>query len=388
MVAPSVLCFLPLVLLLGMGVFTGPVIGPMPLQAPRTPITTANASQVVDWGAVITSGVPVRSAGWLPGDALVVLGGDEAGQIGGMTPGPLAESFAVTVRADHGLAVSPGGESVALAAPDPYEDDLFELLVYSAGGEWVPQNATIRLSFKGAPGPLAYRPDGAQMVVVAHVDAASVIFRLDAKTGELLGRDEIPARVEAAAFALEGGHLVVGGEDGVRVLAIDIVQLREMWATGGPAISALVVTGEAVIAGQGDGSLTAWSLADGAVRWQSEGEGAITALATSPGGEVLAVGDASGAIALCDAATGARLALLRGEAPLRGLAFNLDGSLIAAAAGESLHVYGLPLTGGPGAGGQGTGPGGGPGTLSGPPPEPGGPPSDGTYPLDPPGDTE
>jgi len=236
---------------------------------------------------------------------------------------------------------------------------------------------------------------------VAYVEDMSIIFRLDAQTGELLGRDEVPGKLHGLSYTADGAQMAVAYGSVLALLAIDVVQMIPVWERPQAFILGVKVVGDQVITTRGDGTVSAWALAGGEPLWKTAEGVLVTGWDVSPAGDVLAIGRSGGAMEFYDPVDGTLLAALPGSGDMvNSLAFHADGSLLAVATkhvpvndpnlvgpGCALHLWGLPespISGdGPGEYGapeSGSAPGG-------PVPPPAGPPTDGTYPLDPPGET-
>ena len=93
-----------------------------------------------------------------------------------------------------------------------------------------------------------------------------------------------------------------------------------------------------------DGKVVRWSPTPGREEWAVSTKDPAFALAASPDGHLVAAGLWTGAVALLDAASGARIATLPGHVRVvRGLAFSDNSRLLASAGSDgALHLWNVP----------------------------------------------
>ena len=132
-----------------------------------------------------------------------------------------------------------------------------------------------------------------------------------------------------SALLLVDGRAVLGGADGkVLVYGADGRLERKLTVLDGPVTALATGNGEWLAAASGT-TVRVWKLTDGAEKTTVNTDHAVTALAASPNGALLAVGDTTGAVRLYDT-TGRVVGSRKGlTGPVSALGFSADGKWLA-----------------------------------------------------------
>jgi outer membrane protein assembly factor BamB len=171
------------------------------------------------------------------------------------------------------------------------------------------------------------------------VGSRTHLVRLDLATGRERWRTATgPDPVEVCP--LIAGGTVVAGDEGGSVRAWNLADGSLRWTADVEAkvLGGAVHCGEVALVGSYSHKLYALALADGAVRWALETGGPVHA---GPGlaGDVAVVGGCDGAVHLVDAATGSERAAVPGGANIGATPAAGDGAVLAAVLdGQWLYV--------------------------------------------------
>ncbi|GAA2559699.1 hypothetical protein GCM10010435_33680 [Winogradskya consettensis] len=182
---------------------------------------------------------------------------------------------------------------------------------------------------------------------VAAIDAYGITRRWNTRTGEKSGEFETCRRFCGAAATTPDGRtlLAVDRGTGLQVWRLGTGQeqlhtLRHPEATIGAFVDGVIVS-----AGKDDGTVNAWSLTSGDPLWHLDGHRGLTTMAPDPDRGAVLVGYTSGAVALLDAATGARTVLRPGDdAEISACAVGAEGVLAAGTATGQVLAWDNTLT--------------------------------------------
>lgn len=142
----------------------------------------------------------------------------------------------------------------------------------------------------------------------------------------------------AAAFSPDGTVVVVATPTEVRRFEVPGGVLKDSWSVGSVAQALAVGSAHVALAGE-SGSLEWWSSADAGVR----AEGTFTALAFSPNDTLLFAADSEQQVRVLDVKTGALRRTLPRDAAVTALAVSSDGALLASASVDgAVVVWHLP----------------------------------------------
>jgi WD40 repeat protein len=234
-----------------------------------------------------------------------------------------------------GLAFSPDGKALA------YQTGNAIHLVEADTGKALRQIT----GQVGGPAALAFSPDGKGLVVRRAGDAPIRLY--DVKTGEIRqrfgGAGATPVygtpfyygygvtAVPAPAFSPDGKFLAAGGDTAVRVWEAATGKEVVPHAGHGGAVTALALSPDGkLVASKGeDGTVRLWDAATGKERHEFRVPG-IAGVAFAPDGRTVALGLAAGAVRLYEAATGKELhGLAAHPNGIAALAFSADCKTLA-----------------------------------------------------------
>jgi WD40 repeat protein len=191
---------------------------------------------------------------------------------------------------------------------------------------------------------LAWSPDSKLLASGANDD--SVVRLWDPVDGRLIRRFEGHADwIRSVAFSPDGKTLATGSFDqSVRLWDVASGELLRVFNGHSAFISTAIFSpdGKTLASSSGDGSVRLWDVTTGQQRSDFRFESQInlstgepiwvTGLAFTPDGRTLAAGQANGAVAILDAATGAQQRLLTGHSDIvvsRAVQFSPDGKTLA-----------------------------------------------------------
>jgi RNA polymerase sigma factor (sigma-70 family) len=231
----------------------------------------------------------------------------------------------------YGVAFAPDGKTLASSGRDG--DRTIRLWDVATGQE--------KLRIPGAPGwvrPIAFSPDGK---LLASGGQNSVVFILEAATGEELRHCRLPGRddtwVMALAFSPDGKRLATSGSD-MPIRLWDPATGKEIQPYEGHQASvsqvAVSADGSTIWSAGDDGMLCRWDRATGRVVWRARQSATISNMVVSADGKrIVTTGLEPEMARLWDAATGRELRRFRGpKGWIRAIALSPDASILALAA--------------------------------------------------------
>jgi WD40 repeat protein len=192
-----------------------------------------------------------------------------------------------------------------------------------------------------------FSADGARLV---SVDSLGTVRRWDMSGPDSGGQTvtELGFPLYAVAVSQDGQLVAAGGDDPAAYVANlnDGAALLDPLASesSGDEVYALAFNGDTLLAGDGDGEIQIWDMASGDLRGTIEtaNASAVSALAVSPDGRLIAAGTRAGIIYLYDTAT---LDQVRGALEghidwVVGLAFDSRSTTLASAShDETVRVW-------------------------------------------------
>jgi hypothetical protein len=237
-------------------------------------------------------------------------------------------------EAPNAVIVRPDGREVALALEN-------RLVIYAA------DTGQVLRSFNGPGGVLraaAWSPDGGALLVTAFYQPAA--YLLDAADGRERRRYPVTREGAAVAFAAGGTRIAVGSELGtVSLFAIDSTAPLRVIEAGGRTVRNLVMAGDVLVASGDDGTLRAWALDSGALRYARPIGAPVHRMAVSPDAGRIAVTGPDHDLVIVDAQDGTpRATLAWHEAQILGLAWS-GATLASGDVLGHLAVWDVPSSG-------------------------------------------
>jgi WD40 repeat protein len=198
----------------------------------------------------------------------------------------------------------------------------------------------VRAILRGARGPLSsavFSPDG-KVALTASNDGAARLYA--AAGGPPLHVLRHGGPITAAAFDASGKRVLTASSDGTAaVWAVRDGALLRRVVVGAPvAAAALSPSGGAFVTVTADGHAELWSATTGKSVASLAQPGLTTAVAWSNGGPRIATGGTTGEVGLWGP-SGEAGPVLNAGAPVRGVAFSRDGSLVLAWTYRSVVVW-------------------------------------------------
>ncbi|MBR8831642.1 MAG: WD40 repeat domain-containing protein [Chlorogloea purpurea SAG 13.99] len=190
---------------------------------------------------------------------------------------------------------------------------------------------------------LLISPDG-RTLVSSGDDGA--INGWDWTTGEYLGLSLTHgSKVLALASTPDGGVLISGGLDGIRIWDMKVRRPIYRLAWIGNAVYALAVKSDGVTlaAGENDGKVKYWNIRQGKLLSEfSPHKEAVTALLYTRDGQKLITGSVDRTIKIWDAGTNRLLYTLKGHsARIRSMVLHPDGQTLASASDDGIRLWNI-----------------------------------------------
>jgi WD40 repeat protein len=156
--------------------------------------------------------------------------------------------------------------------------------------------------------------------------------------------------IMSLVFAPDNKTLLVGARDGpIRFWDIAERRALDVLDSGQGQVNSLAISadGQQFVSGGSDSTIAVWSLAGRRLLTQLGGHrGSVLSVACSPAGPIVASGSADGTVKLWDANRKREVPTLRYEAAVSTLAFSPDGQILAVAGGARAEVGPQPVIAG------------------------------------------
>lgn len=192
----------------------------------------------------------------------------------------------------------------------------------------------------GAVSGVAFSPDGSRLVSASE-DATLATWNLT--DAQALARVSTPAPIRAMTLNADGSQVVCGHADSViRVWPLpqpdsEANVIRELSGHGGPVtVLAHLPGGGEVLSGSEDGSVRTWKLDTGEQVFTQNLTAAVTAVAVSPDGQLVAAADVHGIARVWNRGANQQMAEVKGDPELDRAAVRAADEQTVATARQSL----------------------------------------------------
>lgn len=221
------------------------------------------------------------------------------------------------------------------------------------------------LGHEGAITSIAFSGDKKRLITGSADKTARVWNLADAKFPEIAKFVDHAAGVAAVALSADGAQAFSAAGNSIQAWKVAEFEASETEAEEAAEeevedepramaleghtmpVSALVVRGATLYSASADGSVRLWNVADGKAGGNYTAGAAVTSLAISSDGKLIAAGAADNSIKLLLGADGAVAATLTGHAgPVTHVAFSGDGQRVAGCSTDGVRVWnaaGVPL---------------------------------------------